>query len=389
MLKAKVGHSILSDSYEAGRETALSAAKGLRNSKLGMLYTSDVYEQAKVIEGVKSVFSETPIIGCTSCGGVIIPEGVIANDDGFSAMMVLDDKDMIVGLAASPKKGDARKMGQRLALEAIENSGTNQIPNYFYMVASPKEEESYLKGIEDIIGRVPFFGGSAADNTVSGNWKIFCNDQVFSDGCAVAFFYTDKLMGTEYTGTYHETENAGVITKIEGKRTLVEINGTPALKQYGKWTGCKPKELSKNNLLGTTILKPLGVKSAIGDFTVIRHPMFGNDDGSMNIGNDLATGVAVVQMEATVDELISSTKKATTACKNKIDTDPACYFLVHCGGRKVGIGDRIGEVHKAIKAVTKDVPFITIFTFGEYGYQEHNGNICGGLMLSFTAMSEK
>jgi len=73
MLKAKLGHSILSDSYESGRETALIAAKGLRNSKLGMLYTSDVYEQSKVIEGVKSVFSDTPVIGCTSCGGVIIP----------------------------------------------------------------------------------------------------------------------------------------------------------------------------------------------------------------------------------------------------------------------------------------------------------------------------
>ena len=36
------------------------------------------------------------------------------------------------------------------------------------MAASPKEEEDYLKGIEDVIGRVPMFGGSAADNTVEG-----------------------------------------------------------------------------------------------------------------------------------------------------------------------------------------------------------------------------
>ena len=55
------------------------------------------------------------------------------------------------------------------------------------MVASPAEEEDYLKGIEDVIGRVPFFGGSAADNTVSRRLDIFTNDKVFSDGCAVAF----------------------------------------------------------------------------------------------------------------------------------------------------------------------------------------------------------
>lgn len=51
----------------------------------------------------------------------------------------------------------------------MEKAGQTAAPAYFYMVASPAEEEDYLKGIEDVIGRVPFFGGSAADNTVSGN----------------------------------------------------------------------------------------------------------------------------------------------------------------------------------------------------------------------------
>lgn len=389
MLKASIGHSIQEDGYRAGYETALMAGSNIKKPKLAMLYTSCVYDQEAVLKGVKSVFGKVPVIGCTSCGGVIIPDGVLDNESGFMAMMALEDKNMKIGVAASPKKGDARKLGQRLAMEAIENSKTNQIPNYFYMVASPKEEESYLKGIEDVIGRVPFFGGSAADNTVSGDWKIFCNDQVFSDGCAVAFFYTDKVMGTEYTGSYRETENVGIITKVEKKRKLVEINGKAALDQYKAWTGYKPKEINGSNLLASAILKPLGVKLPLGDVTVIRHPMEGTSDKAMMIGNDLAEGTAVVQMEATVDELISATKKAVTAAKNKIDTDPACYFLVHCGGRKVGIGDRIGEVYRSIKSVTKDKPFITVFTFGEYGYQEHSQNMCGGLMLSFTAMSEE
>ena len=52
------------------------------------------------------------------------------------------------------------------------------------------------------------------------------------------------------------------------------------------------------------------------------------------------------------------------------------------------IGDRIEEVYKQIVKETKDVPFIVPFTFGEYGYDEHSSNICGGLMLSFTAIGE-
>lgn len=41
-----------------------------------------------------------------------------------------------------------------------------------YMVAPPGEEEYYLKGVSDVVGRVPLFGGSAADNTLAGEWKL-------------------------------------------------------------------------------------------------------------------------------------------------------------------------------------------------------------------------
>ena len=55
-------------------------------------------------------------------------------------------------------------------------------------------------------------------------------------------------MGNVFTGAYNETTNSGVITKIKGKRTLVEIDGIPAQKKYAEWTGAKAKDLSENNL---------------------------------------------------------------------------------------------------------------------------------------------
>ena len=302
--------------------------------------------------------------------------------------MAIGDPDTTVGVAGSAKQKDARATGRLLAKEAMEKAGQTVAPAYFYMVASPAEEEDYLKGIEDVIGRVPFFGGSAADNTVSGEWSIYTNDTVFSDGCAVAFFYTDKKMANVYTGAYHETTNSGIITKISGKRTLVEIDGEPAMKKYASWTGKKLKDMAGGNLLTQTILAPLGVKDRLGDLVAIRHPMNGNDDYSMNIGNNLAVNTAVIQMEATVDELIDSTGKAMKEAKKNLKQDVGAYLLVHCGGRKLGIGDRIDEVAKQLKKEANGVPFMTIFTFGEYGSREHGANTCGGLMLSFTAIAK-
>lgn len=388
MLKSNVGWSTNENSFIQGKETAAKAVVDLVQTKVAFLYTSVDSDIEKVLEGAKSELGTAPIIGCTSSAGIITPDGFISGEHGFTGILALGDPELEVGVASSSKKKSARETGREVAKEAMKKANKECAPSYFYMVASPGEEEDYIKGIEDVIGRVPIFGGSTADNTVEGKWSIFTNDKIFNDGVAVAFFYTNKPMANVFTGEYHETTNSGVITKIEGKRTLVEIDGTPAIKKYAEWTGAKLKDLDANNLLVTTITKPLGVKDRLGDLIAIRHPMYGNPDKSMNIGANLAVNTAIIQMEASVDELIDSTGKTMKEVKKELGQDPGAYLLVHCGGRRLGIGDRIDEVAKQLKKEANGVPFITVFTFGEYGVKDHGSNTTGGLMLSFTAFSK-
>jgi len=386
LLKTRVGHSIAVDAFTSGVETANGANIGA-DVKLGMLFSSVVLDQVELVRGVKSVLGNTPIIGCTSSGAIIVPDGYIANEDGFSGMMSFADDALVVGVAGSERGNDPRETGRKIAIEALENAGLNEVPNYFYMVASPAEEELYLKGIQDVIGRVPFFGGSAADNTVEGKWSIIANDKIFSDGCAVAFFYGENDFANQYTGAYEESEKCGLVTKIDGRK-LIEIDHKPALEVYSKWSGKSIESLMGGNLLVETICAPLGVKDPLGDLIAIRHPMNGNDDLSMNIGNNLAVNTAIMMMNGTADKLVSSTKEVMIDVKKELGVNSAGYFLVHCGGRKISITDRMEEVYQNIKKEAGDVPFITIFTFGEYGSMNHSVNTCGGLMLSFSSFSE-
>lgn len=388
MLKSNVGWSTNKDSYIQGKETAAKSVEDLVQTKIAFLYTSVDCDVEKVLEGAKSELGTAPIIGCTSSAGIIVPEGFISSENGFTGILALGDPDLEVGVAGSAKEKSARETGRKVAKEAMAKVGKKCSPAYFYMVASPGEEEEYVKGIEDVIGRVPVFGGSAADNTVEGKWSIYTNDKIFNDGVAVAFFYTDKPMANEFTGEYHETTNSGVITKVEGKRTLVEIDGVPAIKKYAEWTGSKLKDLEAGNLLVTTITAPLGVKDRLGDLVAIRHPMYGNKDKSMNIGANLAVNTAIIQMEATVDELIDSTGKTLNKVNKQLPGEAGAYLLVHCGGRRLGIGDRIDEVAKQLKKESNGKPFIAVFTFGEYGVKDHGANTTGGLMLSFTAFGK-
>ncbi len=395
MLKTKVGYSTKKDSFASGVETARDAKRGMK-PKLGMLYASVLNDVEDIVKGVRCTMRGVPVVGCTSSGMIMTNDGIITSEDGFSGMMTFDDKDLSVGVACHEAGGNAREIGRKVAKAAVVNAGANYSPDYFYMVASPKEEEDYLMGIQDVIGRVPMFGGSAADDTVEGNWKIICNDKVFSDGVAVAFFYTDNEIVTSYTGCYRETDHVGIITEVENDRKLTKIDGVSALKKYAEWTGTTPAKLKGQDLLVASITKPLGVKDPIGNLTVVRHPMFGDDrgtktekDDAINLGNKVVPKTAIMQLEATVDELIDSTKKTLKDVKCQLGRDAAGYVLIHCGGRKLGIGDRIDEVYKNLVEEAQGVPFITVFTFGEYGYDEHSANSCGGLMLSFTGFGEE
>ena len=387
MLNSKVGYSNNKDAYEAGKETATKATEGL-NAKIGLLFNSVGYDQKKLIEGIKSVAKDVDVIGCTSSAGIITPDGYMIDEDGTAGMLTLGGDDLTVACYGMAKGKSARETGREVAKKALEKAGLDYAPDYFFMSASPAEEEEYIKGIQDVIGRVPCFGGSAADNTVEGKWSIFYNDTIFNDGVVAAFFYTANDIATVYTGAYNETKDMGIITKLNDTRVLAEIDGEPALDKYKNWRGLDDEAVTGGNLLVTTITSPLGVKDRLGNLTAIRHPMNGNDDKSMNIGANLAVGTTVIRMEATVDELINSTGKTLKELKKKCP-NAAGYLLIHCGGRRLGIGDRMNEVYEQLKKEAGDVPFLVAFTFGEYGYTDDDQtNTTGGLMLSFTAFEK-
>lgn len=389
MFKAVTGTSTNGNAKVAGSEAA-QKLKGLAGLKMAFAFASCDYDLDAMLAGIATELPGVPVIGNTSFTGIITQDGYFGGKQNFLGMMGLAAPEMTVGVAAVEKtqcEGCPVKAGVEVAKKAMEKAGKTTAPVAFFMACPPGEEEFYLKGITQVIGRVPFFGGSAADNTIAGAWKLYTDKGVFADGVAVAFFYGVKPITNKFTGAYHETTDRGIITKLTGKRTLVEIDGVPALKKYADWRGLDPETLKGGNLLAASIVSPIGVKDRLGDLVAIRHPMNGNDDYSMAIGNNLAVGTAVIRMEATVDELIASTGNTLTEVKEKMQA-PGAYFLVHCGGRLAGIGARVDEVAKSLKEAAGTTPFLAEFTFGEYGYEDDGLNTCGGLMLSFTGFEQ-
>lgn len=385
-MKTMVGSSILTNSYDAGVDTANNALKGIKAPKIGLLFTSIKYNQNEVIRGIKSVSPDLKVIGCTTAGCIMTPDGIISGDNGYAGMMVLEDNELTIGVSGSSRGTDPRSTGRRIAKEAMLNAGKKYSPVAFAMFASPSEEELYLKGIQDVLGEIPMFGGSAADDNITGEWKVFCENQTFSDGCAVALFYTTKELKTIFTGAYKETENVGVVTKVEDNRRIVEINHEPALLKYSEWTGIPREELIGKEILNRSISVPLGVKTLGGELTLVRHPMIANEDNSFGIDASIVENTAVFQLQSDVDGLIEGAVASIRELKNDFKIEG--MLLVHSRGRKQLIDERIDEDFVAIKNAAGDIPFIVMFSSNEYGQKDHSGALIGGLSLSFTGFGE-
>ena len=387
MLKTKVGYSENSDAFASGAETA-KMANVIENPQVGLLFTSCVQDQNKIMEGAKSVLGDVPVIGCTSSAAICTQDGYLNKETGYSGMMLFGGDLEVVTAGSAQTDETPREVGRKVAKEAVSKlKGADKEPDFFFMSASPANEEEYLEGIQDVIGNIPVFGGSAADNTVEGKWSILNDGEAFADGLTIAIFYTEGEMKNLYTGAYHETNNVGVITKVRDERTLVEIDHEPALKKYAEWTGKSVESLMGNNLLTESICAPLGVKDPIGKVTAVRHPMFGNDDLSMNIGANLAENTAVIELSNTPEGILMANEETINSLNKLMVTEPNSYFLVHCGGRRLGLALSSIEdkIYPEVKKVIPDKEFLMVFTFGEYGTGDHSSNTVGGLSLSYTA----
>jgi hypothetical protein len=385
-MRALVGSSILENSYDAGVEVAKNATKGLKTPALGYLFSSEVYNQEELIKGIKSVSPALKIIGCTSADAIMTPDGIISSPTGFAGMLVLDDNELCVGVAAAPRGTNPRMTGRKLAKAALENAGKKYAPYAFSMFATPGEEEEYLKGVQDIVGEIPMFGGSASDQKLTGNWKVYGEEEVLSDGCAIAFYYTNKDIKNVFTGTYNETDKMGIVTKKENVRKILEIDNEPALNKYAEWIGVAPEEIAGPQLMNTSAARPFGFKTLEGDFTIIRHPLVGDASGSISVGANVNEKTAIVLLENDVDGLIGGAVKAI----KEINTDfkASSLILIHSAARRNFIGERIDEDFVAIKNAAGDIPFIVAFTFAEYGQKDHSGTKINNLSLSFSSFSE-
>ena len=129
--------------------------------------------------------SDVPFHGASSCLGVMTNEGPFVEGSAGAGILCISDPMGAYGSAVVSMEGETVEEAARHALQkALAQAGRpGETPELIWLSSTPGMEERVIASIHETIGKgVPICGGSAADNTVSGDWVVFDRSARFGSG---------------------------------------------------------------------------------------------------------------------------------------------------------------------------------------------------------------
>jgi len=361
-------------------------AFGLRDPSFILAYATVDFPLLKLLEGLRKDFPSAPIFGCTSYQGVFSREGFFRG----AALLAGEPGDglHVTAVARRANAGDARGKADAACREIV--AALNGKPRVILMHATPGFEERIVEGIESAIGHeVAIFGGSAADDSIAGDWQVFGGTTLIDQGFVLAAFSSLEDIYGGFLGGFLPTSRAGRVTKSEGRKVL-EIDGRPAALVYNEWTGgIIDVEVKEGGVvLLKTSLQPVGrvVDDTLGvTMRVLCHP-HEVTGSALSFFTEIPTGENITLMLGSQTQLMSRMEKviqrAAAGQKGLLSLKGGLF--VYCGGSLGLILDEASEIARQFKKGAGDIPFVGVATFGEQGcfVGKRKANRHGNLMCS-------
>ena len=374
------------DSKSAIIDAISQLQKKIAHPKVILVYFSHEYDIDILQFELTRCFPDTQILGCSSCQGFMTDEGYHFGKG--IALWGMCDYYGAFGSAIVSTHGSDFDLARQCVLKAIENSGRpGELPALILLHATPGNEETLIKGIESELGSsVPIIGGSAADDFVKGNWKIFTHDQYCKNGIGIMVFYPSCQISYSFHSGYASTGKNAVATKVIG-REVIELDHKPAIDVYESWLDL---EVNKDNssMMAESSLHPLG--RAVGDihdipYFKLSHPKSVTARKGIELFATIEEGERLFFMEGTEERLITRAGRVVELANTLgefSEMDPIGGITIYCAGCMLRVKQRMTEVSHYVNQSMHHAPFVGPFTFGEQGQFVGGENAHGNLMIS-------
>ncbi|MGC4123076.1 MAG: FIST N-terminal domain-containing protein [Myxococcales bacterium] len=368
-------------------------AQGLK-VRGGIVYHSVSLDAEALRSALHARLPDAALLGSTSCLGVGTSLGGFSTGSVVTGLWLVGDG-FRFGVSAAAKDGSAKAKGTQVAKAALAAAGIKPGQTRFAVFhATPGDEEGLLDGAFSSLDRqTALVGGTAADNDLSGQWKVWSHEGVFGSGVAVAVCDWPGKIGVNYQAGYLPTEKRGKVTAARG-RTLLAIDGRPAAEVYDQWTGGRiGAELAAGgNVLGKTTMAPLGLPrglfGGIEAFVLVHPEKVDVPARSLGLFANVEVGQTVALMDSSEDALVhrGANVARTALVRGGLAPDKlAGALVVFCGGCMLAIQKRMPESMDEISKALPQVPYSAIYSFGEQGCvlpkQVAHGNLMASALL--------
>ncbi|MFH1684054.1 MAG: FIST N-terminal domain-containing protein [Candidatus Margulisiibacteriota bacterium] len=364
-IQSAVGFSKKDDAFAAGAEACAQAFERVGGgADLVMVFSSVRLAQKKMLEGVRSVSRNAPLIGCSD-SGEIVTEG--PRSGGVAVMALKSDQIKFVTGIGKGIKSDSRKTGSCVAQDVLEKAGKK--PSLFIMLPDGLNGNGaeIVRGVQDVLGqRFPIMGGSAGDDFAFKKTYQYFDGEVLTDAVAGVGFFGKFSFGV---GVKHGWEPIGLPKKVTRSRgaVLESLDNEPALKIYEDAFGKSAEELTKEPIARMAYTYPLGMSVEGSDELLIRDVVIADKEGKITCAAEIPEGAEIRLMLGDKEKAIQA---ACEAAKNSLaqlkGTQPKIIFVFNCMARHKLLGPRIGDEIFAIQEVLGlDVPLIGFYTYGE------------------------
>lgn len=392
MFKAASAFSLLpAADGAAGECVAQMEQAGLDAASFVIVHANSALPLDLVAQVLRRRWPRARLHMATSCLGAMVDTSVAMGPQAGLAMLAIADPVGEYGVASGGLGQDPEAAGARLTRAALEDAGrAGEIPGLVLVAATPGQEEAFLAGVRSVVGASsPVIGGSAADNDISGGWRVLDQDRAITDGAVVSVLFPSVPVCAAFESGYAPTEQRGTITRAAGRRVF-EIDGEAAASVYERWTGGtvrRPAEGSVNVLMASALL-PLGRRaSAEGDMPLylLSHPETLSADGSLTLFTQIEEGQELVLMQGTPATLVGRAGSVVRSACRIGDMDPArlsAVVMYYCGGCMLQVSDRLEDIRRSVTHAVPEVPVVVGFTFGEQGPLALGPVQHGNLMIS-------
>jgi hypothetical protein len=286
-----IGHSFAKDSQAAVKE--LYDAIHQPNLELVLFFCSSHYDLDALALEMNTLFPKVRVIGCTTAGEIgpggyteFSLSGVSFSADSFTvAAGCIHDLHHI-----NNEKGHVLVNSMLQHIETRTHRANSENSFAFMLIDGLSlREEPAVRILQNALGDIPLFGGSAGDDLRLKKTWVFFDGAFHSDSIAFVVVHTIfpfKLFKAQH---FIIGDERLVVTKADpSQRIVYELNGYPAAEEYARMVHSSVDKLNPKQFSAT----PLIIR--INGLVYVRSIQTANPDGSLTFYCAIDNGLVLM-----------------------------------------------------------------------------------------------